>query len=193
MASSEDFRVIFPELRRSILRSLLDGQEWGRLVDCVGSLPGWATVAGAGFEFRLGDSTPAADFIVSVVRGLPLLEYYIGRGRVAEPDSAAAALRRFLAWMADTGHTSEAPIADWFGLAMLEYDIAEAPPEDRPDPGIFLRPRLHPGPGRGFRIAALPAPWPPPSPVRSAGPTTRAIVAPWSKCSPPCLLVARWA
>ena len=103
----------------------------------VGDLPGWETAANAGFEFRLGVTEPTADFVVAIIPGRPLLDWYIGRGKAAKPDSAAAALGNFLTRM--TAAASGLPVGDWFTSAMLEYDIAEVPSGARPDPGIFLR------------------------------------------------------
>ena len=66
----EKFRDIVPELQPFVPRSLIDGRGWERLLDRVGGLPGWATAAGVGFEFRLiGDAR--ADFAVAVAPGSP--------------------------------------------------------------------------------------------------------------------------
>ena len=146
---SEDLLSVFPALRRFIPRLLLDGPGWDRLMNRIRDLPGWEIAAGASFEFRLGVAEPAADFCVQVRPGQALLEYYIGRGKAAKPDSPAAALGRVFARMTETG-------ADWFNSAMLEYDIAEVPSGERPDPGIYLR--LETGPGSRRPAPHLPTP-----------------------------------
>lgn len=139
----EEFRDIVPELQPFVPPSLIDGGGWNRLLDRVGSLPGWATAAGAGFEFRLfGDA--AADFAVAVVPGSPLLEFYVARGKDARPDSAAMSLGRFFAQV--TG----CPPSSWFEAAMLEYDVAGAAPGQAADPGLFVR-LIHGEPGRSAK------------------------------------------
>lgn len=135
---SENFGDVFPRLRRFVPPSLLDGPWWDRLLERVGELPSWLTLNYAAFEFRLGEPAPAADYFVSVAPGRPSMEYYVRLGEAAEPDSAAAALGRAYARMNDAGCASEPSLAGWFRASMLEYDIAEVPPDARPSPGVFL-------------------------------------------------------
>ena len=150
----EDLRSVLSPLRRFIPDSLLDGPGWDRLMDRVGDLPGWETASNAGFDFRLGVSEAATDFVVAIIPGHPLLDYYICQGEAAEPNSPLSALGRFLSRMAATA--SEPPVGDWFTSAMLEYDIAEPPSGARPDPGIFLR--LNYGTGARQPAPSLPTP-----------------------------------
>ena len=56
-----------------------------------------------GCEFRLGEETPAADLFVAVRPGNPLARHFIRRGGAAHPDSAAAALARYLAEIGQAG------------------------------------------------------------------------------------------
>ncbi len=141
---TEKFRDIVPELQPFVPRSLIDDRGWERLLDRVGDLPGWATAANVGFEFRLvGDAS--ADLAVVVWRGAPLLDYYLGPGK--EAGGSAASLAGFLARLADTETSSGCHRSDWFQSAMLEYDVAEALPGPHADPGLFIR-LVHDGPNR---------------------------------------------
>ncbi len=132
------FRDIAPELQPHVPRSLIDGRGWERLLDRVGSLPSWAAAGGVGLEFRLvGDA--GADLAVSVVPGSPMHEYYVARGREAQPGSAAVSLGRFFAQVAGGQFASRCPYSGWFESAMLEYDVVEALPGWPADPGLFIR------------------------------------------------------
>ena len=134
----EEFRDIVPELQPFVPRSLIDGRGWERLLERVGGLPGWATVAGVGFESRLvGDAS--ADLAVAVAPGLPLLDYYVARGKAAAPGSAAMSLGGFFARVAGGETSSGCPYSGWFESAMLEYDVAGAVPGQPTDPGLFIR------------------------------------------------------
>ena len=135
---SENFGDAFPRLRRFVPSALLDGPWWDRLVERVGELPSWLTLNYAAFEFRLGDPAPAADYFVSVAPGRPSMEYYVRLGEAAKPGSAEAALGRVYALMNGAGPPSESSLTGWFRASMLEYDIAEVPPNLRPAPGVFL-------------------------------------------------------
>ena len=135
---AEEFRDIAPELQPFVPRSLIDGRGWERLLDRVGSLPGWVAAGGVGFEFRLvGDAS--ADIAVSVVPGFPLFEYFVARGKEARPGSAARCLGRFFAQATNTETVSGCPTSGWFESAMLEYDVAGASPGQPTDPGLFIR------------------------------------------------------
>ena len=132
------FRDIVPVLQPVVPPSLIDGWGWERLLDRVGSLPGQATEGGIGFEFRLaGDA--GADLAVGVAPSSPLLDYYVDRGRAAQPGSAAMSLGRFFARVAGGRFASRCPYSGWFESAMLEYDVVEALPGRPADPGLFIR------------------------------------------------------
>ena len=128
----DSFGARLGRLRRLIPRNLLDGPGWTRLIDRVGGLPGEAVLDACGFEFRLGEPEPAADFAVPVIRGQSLERYCIGLGRDARPDSSEASLARHLG--RDGG--SRSPFVT---TTMLEYDIAEIEGGKRPPPGVFLK------------------------------------------------------
>lgn len=129
--------------------SLLNGSAWDRIADRVGHLPALPVARRAGFEFRLSDPEPAADFVVALGTGGELFSYYRDRGRAAVAGPAAS-LGRFLA------EVSRRP-GNWRWLrgVMLEYDIAAAPPGVRTAPGVFLG--LKPGFRSGARLAGRPA------------------------------------
>ena len=128
---AETFHHILLRLRGLIPLALLNGPAWDRLLDRTGDLPINAARF-FGFEFRLGDPIPAADFIVQIPPKSPLAEHYIRQGKAAEPSSAAASFSRYLTELqvGDSG--------DSVDLA-LEYDIAEVSHGQHPAPGVFLK------------------------------------------------------
>ena len=116
--------------RRLVPEALLDGSGWSRLVDRVGSLPGSALMSRiCGFEFRLGEVEPSADFGLMVSGPSELVDYYVECGRHAPPDSRAAALGTFM---------SELNHEEWPSHCALEYDVHGVPSGERPDPGLFI-------------------------------------------------------
>ena len=133
------FRDILPKLRSLIPHALIDGQAWDRLLDRAGDLPAWLPGTYFGFEFRLGDPTPAADFFVRMLLSGPFVQEYVRRGEAAQPSSAEASLSRFLV----EANQANSPLADLFDTVGLECDIAEVPVDRRPAPGVFLK--LRPG------------------------------------------------
>ena len=109
---------------------LLDGSGWDLLLDRVRDLSGHAVASNlAGFEFRLGDDEPSADFGIMVSGSTPLADYYSKRGRVAPAGSREAALGDFMFRLNSDS---------WPSSSTLEYDIVGVPNGERPDPGLFL-------------------------------------------------------
>ena len=137
-------------LRPFVPRALLDGAWWDALVDRADGLP-WAPILG--FEFRLTDARPAADFGFFVATN-QAHDYYIARGRDAESASPAAALGRFLARLDRSSPTADPALADAFERMTIEYDIAEVPFGARPAPGVFvwLNPEFVAGPDKSGRV-----------------------------------------
>ena len=133
------FRDILPKLRDLIPHSLIDGQAWDRLLDRAGDLPAWLPGTYFGFEFRLGDSIPAADFFVRMLLSGPFTQEYVRRGEAAQSSSAEESLARFLV----EANQANSPLTDLFDTVGLECDIAEVPVDRRPAPGVFLK--LRPG------------------------------------------------
>ena len=76
---------------------------------------------------------------VSIGPDNPLKPFFIRRGRTSAADSPAAALGRLLTGM-------QADDASSFTGGFLEYDIAEVPPDQCPEPAVFLslRPEVAP-------------------------------------------------
>ena len=130
----ETLREVLLGLRPWIPRSLLDGRGWEGLLERVGELPA-AAAAACGFELRLGEPEPAADFTVPVPPG-PLERYHARTGGRAGPAPAAALAGRPLA---RDGGRGPRPAADWIEGVLLEYDIVEAEPGGRGDPAVYLR------------------------------------------------------
>ena len=149
-AESATFHDILPKIRGLIARSLLDDAAWDRLLDRAGDLPAWWTGSYFGFEFRLGDITPVADFFVGMLLNRPLVWEYIRRGEATKPSSAEASFARFLA----ESSRANAPWSDLFSSVGLECDIAEVPRGRRPAPGVFLKLREVPQTDRG-RVPGL--------------------------------------
>ena len=121
--------------------SLLAGIGWERLLEVAGELPA-TTAKHLGFEFRLNNPIPDADFFVVIQSGTDLARHVVGRGNVAKPGSAAAAL----GWCITQLSQPDSSLSQWADLAILEYDLAEVPAGERPEPGVFLRLRSPAGP-----------------------------------------------
>ena len=149
-AESATFHDILPKIRGLIARSLLDGAAWDRLLNRTGDLPAWWPGSYFGFEFRLGDATPAADFFVGMLLNGPLVREYVRRGEATKPSSAEASFARFLA----ESSWGNARWTELFSFAGLECDIAEVPRGRRPAPGVFLKLRGVPQTDRG-RVPGL--------------------------------------
>ena len=134
-------------MRRFIPRSLLDGPWWDRLLARVGHLPGWTAASGAGFEFRLSDPVPAADFLVAIMPGEPLVRHYAESARDAPPGSARAALGRVMDRLVQPEAEAPDTRPDWLIRVMLEYDIRKTDPTGSSDPGVFFKLRSPSRPG----------------------------------------------
>ena len=122
-------RDVFLGLRPRIPLSLIAGRGWDRLLDRVGELPAAATASACGFELRLGDREPAADFSVAVTPG-PVAQYFVANGEGAAPASAEGWLSR---------HLSDSSGPDnWIEHVLLAYDIIDAPSERQAAPAVCL-------------------------------------------------------
>ena len=134
----QTLETILRRLRPLFPPVLIDGLGWKHLLDLAADLP----AEGAkhmGFEFRLNDPVPAADFCLAVQPdNTEVAQHFIRRGRAAKPGSAAAALASLITQLGEAGST----LSLWANLAGLEYDLADFlhnPPEHRSEPGVFLR------------------------------------------------------
>ena len=119
--------------------SLLGAAGYQRLLDRTGDLPGLATAAHFGLEFRLDRAAAAADIAVPLKPGTELAYHFVRVGEAAAPRSPAAALARRLRRTDGLGSVFEDP-------AILEYDVASAKPGTSAPPGVFLKPRSATGP-----------------------------------------------
>ena len=117
--------------QRFVPEELLDESGWKRLLDRVnGEVPGSAVMSNlAGFEFRLGEAEPSADFGLTLTAPSPLVDFFVEQGRTAPAGSEAAAMGAYLSQM-----SSDA----WPASAILEYDVAGVPSDERPSPGLFM-------------------------------------------------------
>ncbi|MCE2448133.1 MAG: hypothetical protein J4F35_07025 [Candidatus Latescibacteria bacterium] len=122
-------RPLFPPV-------LIDGPGWNHLLHLAADLPAEAAKH-MGFEFRLNDPAPAADFCVAVQPDQAVAQHFIRRGQAAKPGSAAAAL----AWLVAQLGEADSSLFQWANLAGLEYDLIDSPSplEQQPKPGVFLR------------------------------------------------------
>lgn len=152
-AASDNFGAILRELRAFIPRALIDGPGWERVLDRVGELPDAEVVFRCGFEVRLDEAAPAADFIVALGPSGALTQHYIRQGKAATPGSAAAALARYLVrWYGQ----SESSLSGWISSTMLEYDVATVRPGQRPAPSVYLRLRRTHGPDGAVQYPCTP-------------------------------------
>ena len=122
---------LFGLARRFVPEALLDGSGWARVLDRAGDgLPGEALVSNVlGFEFRLWDAEPSADFGPTLSANTPLVDFLVERGRTAPPGSREAALGAFLSRLSGEG---------WPANGALEYDVVGVPVGEQPYPGLFM-------------------------------------------------------
>ncbi len=129
-----NLRDVLTALAPQIPKSLLSGNGMTRLVKRVGDLPG-AVATTCGFELRLGDIDPAADFALSVLPGA-ISQYYIEAATSGNnPQACDVWLSRFL-----TGQTRDR----WVNSVVLAYDIIACTETCPRDPIVYLK--AHPDP-----------------------------------------------
>ena len=126
--------TILHGLRPLFPPSLLADAGWERLLQVAGALPAVAA-RHLGFEFRLNNPVPAADFFVAIAPGTDIAQHVVHQGQAAKPGSAAAAL----GWCIAQLDQPDSFLSQWADLAILEYDLAEIPVGTRPEPSLFLR------------------------------------------------------
>ena len=112
--------------RRSVPRILLGDSEWKRMVRHLGHLPASAADGGLGFEFQLGDASPAADLALRATPGSRFANWI--RESCAFPTAARA-----LSAIADV--RSALAITPDF---ILEFDLIEREELARQEPGFFF-------------------------------------------------------
>ncbi|MYB35271.1 MAG: hypothetical protein F4X92_09180 [Gammaproteobacteria bacterium] len=120
------FRNLMGALQPRIPRSLLSGDGWERLLGRVGNLPESIAANLCGFELKLDDPAPAADFSVAVTPG-PVARHFLSNSNVAT--------NSFEGWLATyLGNWSKPD--DWI---MLAYDIIDVPEGQQVLPTVYLR------------------------------------------------------
>ncbi|MGI9311184.1 MAG: hypothetical protein ACR2P7_06600, partial [bacterium] len=128
-------------LKPLIPSALLDGDGWERVLAQARLLPATPALEIIGFELRLGEREPAADFVLAPWSDSRVVQHYIRLGQAAAPDSPAAALGK---WFAAREHAPDSFRARAHDLCILEYDLIGLPRDaalrHRP-PGVFLQPR----------------------------------------------------
>ncbi len=124
-------RILMQTLQPRIPESLLAGQDWERLLGRVGDLPAAAAAGLCGFEMKLGDPAPAADFSVAVNPG-PVARHFLASGKTVATSTEAS----LGACLADWSRPD-----DWL---MLAYDIVGVPEGRQAAPAVYVRP------GSGF-------------------------------------------
>ncbi|MXW93168.1 MAG: hypothetical protein F4114_02320 [Rhodospirillaceae bacterium] len=133
-------RGLLQELRPRMPESLVAGHGWRRLLQRVGDLPA-AAASACGFEMKLGDPEPAADFSVAVTPG-PVAGHYAAEGLGAAPGSMEGWLGR---------HLSDKSGPDgWIDWMLLAYDIMDVPMGRQAAPRVYLKAMLAPQAVGGF-------------------------------------------
>lgn len=124
-------RDTLPGLRAWIPESLLAGKGWDHLLHRIGDLPAAAAANACGFEMRLSEPEPAADFSVTVVDG-PVARHLATDGTGGPPGTPEA-------WL--TRHCAGTPGPDdWIDWMVLAYDIVAGGGARRLAPMVYLSP-----------------------------------------------------
>ena len=126
-----DIEELFAVAGRFVPEELLDAAGWAKVLDRVSNdLPGPALMSNVlGFEFRLWEDDPSADFGPTLVGSTALVDSLVDRGRTSAPGSRAQALGDFLSQLSGDG---------WPANGALEYDVVGVPSDENPDPGLFM-------------------------------------------------------
>ena len=127
--------------RNRISPILIGDPEWGRILECAGTLPIAMGALPFGFELPLHDPRPEADFGASLASGTGPAAFFRERGRTDDTDETARAIVRLFGQM----DAQTSPLREIVGRKlMLEYDIGSAPDGEASLPGMFLRPGERP-------------------------------------------------
>ncbi|MDE0096088.1 MAG: hypothetical protein OXS40_06855 [Gammaproteobacteria bacterium] len=135
-------RDLMQALQPRIPESLLAGEGWDRLLARVGDLPAAAAAGLCGFELKLDDPAPAADFSVAVTPG-PVARHFPASSEAATTSTEA----RLAAYLADWSRPD-----DWL---MLAYDIVGVAEGRKAAPAVYVRPDARSGTGLPSNGAAF--------------------------------------
>ncbi|MXX11041.1 MAG: hypothetical protein F4201_09140 [Nitrospira sp. SB0677_bin_15] len=124
-------RDTLPVLRPWIPESLLSGKGWDHLLHRIGDLPAAASANACGFEMRLSEPEPVADFSVTVVDG------QVSRHLAADGTGSLPCTPE--AWLARHCAGTPGP-DDWIDWMVLAYDIVAVGGARRLAPVVYLSP-----------------------------------------------------
>ncbi|MCY4169082.1 MAG: hypothetical protein OXE82_12450 [Rhodobacter sp.] len=126
---------LLTRIRPHVSNRLIAGPGWVRLIDRAREIPVTMAAFPFGFEVRLEDPEPRADFGVSLVGDSRTAAHYQNGDRAQDPSTAGPA------WFLNETDRESSLLRSVVGRTMLlEYDIEVAENGTRPDPGIFLYP-----------------------------------------------------
>lgn len=124
-------------LRGFVSPVLIGASEWLQLLDRARELPASLAAYPFGFEFPVHEQRPGADLGVSVVGETGPAAFFEQGAKSEDADPSATAIASLLS----ETHSADSPLGRIVGRKMmLEFDVDMAPPGERPDPGVFLRP-----------------------------------------------------
>lgn len=128
-------------LRHMISPVLIGDRQWQQILTRAGRLPMSLSALPFGFELPLHDSTPKADFGVSIAAGTRAATLFKQRAKAANADAGDVAVARLIEQM----DVEDSPLRSAVGpKLMLEYDVGSGEDETPAPPGIFLRPYARP-------------------------------------------------
>ncbi len=138
---ADSFSEALRQLGKRISPALIDGQGWTRLLERARQIPATVAAFPFGFELPLSEREPKADFGISVIGGTRSAAFFKRQGCSRGATAAAAGLTGLL----DEIQSTDSAVRRIIGhKMMLEYDVASAPDDKNPAPGIFLRPAEQP-------------------------------------------------
>ena len=139
---ASSFATALADLRPVLPEAVLAGDGWARLVERAGDVPASAAETVFGFELRLEDPVPQADFCVNVLPGGATAEHYLRRGEGGEGAAAGTPAAAFAACVRDLEVLPDTRALvrwDHHVGAMLEYDVVGYGAAGAPPPGVFWR------------------------------------------------------
>ena len=143
------------DVRKAFPSALIDGEGWQHLLARAAAIPASFIENTFGFELRLGESKPAADFCITIQAGSDKATEYLNFPAVknfcdvTDPDeslqhdlrtipnesSAVKALTNLLSEIARDGSFANDAVRG--GSIILEHDLVETSPGQSRAPGVF--------------------------------------------------------